>query len=118
MSDDTCLYIENFAFRVANSSHLDATTKTQVTQGFEYYLGLDGNTTAEEIAGEVRISSVKRCVDGTFCLREACCPLTSLGAGGTVLQWRLACPPICFHRCIRLFQAQERGQSGSTTLRV
>lgn len=54
VSDDTCLYLENFAFRVANSSHLDAKTKAQVTQGFEYYLGLDGNTTAEQIAGEVR----------------------------------------------------------------
>ena len=54
VSSDTCLYIENFAYRVANSSHLNATTKAQVTLGFDYYLGLDGNTTAEDIAAEVR----------------------------------------------------------------
>ena len=55
VSGDTCLYLENFAYRVANSSALNATTKAQVTMGFDYYLGRLGNTTAEEIASEVRL---------------------------------------------------------------
>ena len=50
---DTCLYVENFAYRVATSSHLNAMTKAQVTLGFDYYLGREGNTTAEELAAEV-----------------------------------------------------------------
>ena len=67
VSDDTCLYLENFAYRVANSSHLDATTKAQVTTGFDYYLGLDGNTTAEEIAGEVCTADRSRFRLHAFC---------------------------------------------------
>ena len=88
VSDDTCLYLENFAFRVANSSHLDATTKAQVTLGFEYYLGLDGNTTAEDIAGEVRSPSVhgpSRCAEDAPCLNEAVHRLTSPIAGRAVV---------------------------------
>ncbi len=71
ISDDTCLYLENFAFRVASSSHLDATTKAQVTLGFEYYLGLDGNTTALQIAGDVRCCASDHLLD-TILLLMSC----------------------------------------------
>ncbi len=54
VASDTCLYVENFAYRIATGSKLNATTKSQVTMGFDYYLGRDGNTTAEQIAADVR----------------------------------------------------------------
>ena len=51
---ETCLYAENFVYKVVESTNsLSADKKTAFIAGLTYYFGGAGNSTAEDVALQV-----------------------------------------------------------------
>ncbi len=57
VSDDTCLYFENYIFRTINESAVANDVKSAALTGLTFYLGLESGATPQQIAYEVRLDS-------------------------------------------------------------
>ena len=54
VADDSCLYFETYVYRTVNDSAVAQNVKSAVVAGLNFYLGLDGNVTAQDVAADVR----------------------------------------------------------------
>ena len=48
MSDDTCLYFENYIFRTINQSDVANAVKSAAVTGMTFYLGLQSGATPQQ----------------------------------------------------------------------
>ena len=54
VADDSCLYFETYIYRTVNDSAVAQDVKSAAVAGLNYYLGLDGNVSAQQIMADVR----------------------------------------------------------------
>jgi hypothetical protein len=56
VADESCLYFETYIYRTINDSAVAQDVKSAANAGLNYYLGLDGNVSAQQVAADVRSS--------------------------------------------------------------